>query len=119
MLRLATALSVLGLATIPIPSLGGSGLRGIVVRAPTAPACVKSALCSAPAKNTTLVFTNRSRVVRTQTDAKGRYRVGLAPGWWRVRTARAGVGSGIHPQRVQVAAARFRLVDFSIDTGIR
>jgi hypothetical protein len=119
MLRLATTLSVLGLATVPIPSLGASGLRGLVVRAPTAPVCAKSAPCSAPAGNTTLVFTKRSRVVRTRTDAKGHYRIALFPGWWTVRTAQVGIGAGIRPTRVRVAAARFRVVDFSIDTGIR
>jgi len=58
--------------------------------------------------------------VRTRTDSNGRYRVALAPGWWNVRTASAPrIGSGISPRTVRVFAARRRVVNFDIDTGIR
>jgi len=84
------------------------------------PVCREGVPCSAPAKNTPLIFFRQERIVRTRTDGTGRYRVALAPGWWNVRTAGAlRIGSGISPSRVRVFAARFRVVNFDIDTGIR
>jgi hypothetical protein len=44
----------------------------------------------------------------------------LAPGWWNVSTASAPrIGSGISPHTVRVFAARFRALNFDIDTGVR
>ena len=97
-----------------------SGLRGIVTRSPITPVCIEGVPCSAPAKNTPLVFFQPGRSVRTRTDSVGRYRVALAPGWWSVRTATfPRIGSGIDPHTVRVRAARFRIVNLDIDTGIR
>lgn len=97
-----------------------SGLRGVVTRSPITPVCIEGVPCSAPAKNTLLVFSRRGRSVRTRTDSIGRYRVALAPGWWSVRTATVPrIGSGIEPHTVRVFAARFRVVNLDIDTGIR
>jgi hypothetical protein len=97
-----------------------SGLRGLVTRSPTLPVCAAGTPCSAPAKNTTLVFSHGRRVVRTRTDATGHYRVTLAPGWWNVRTGTLPrIGRGIVPALVHVLAGKVRAVDFDIDTGIR
>ena len=97
-----------------------SGLRGVVTRSPITPVCMEGVPCSAPAKNTLLVFFRRERSVRTRTDSVGRYRVALAPGRWSVRTATVPrIGSGIEPHTVRVFAARFRAVNLDIDTGIR
>ena len=101
-------------------ALALSGLRGVVTRSPITPVCIEGVPCSAPAKNTPLVFFRRERSVRTRTDSIGRYRVALAPGWWSVRTATGPqIGSGIEPHTVRVFAARFRVVNLDIDTGIR
>ena len=76
--------------------------------------------CSAPANDTPLVFFRSGRSVKTRTDRVGRYRVALAPGWWKVSTVTVPrIGSGIEPHAVRVFAARFRVVDLDIDTGIR
>lgn len=97
-----------------------SGLQGVVTRSPITPVCIEGVPCSAPAKNTPLVFFRRERIVRTRTDSIGRYRVALAPGWWSVRTATVPrIGAGIEPHTVRVFAARFRVVNLDIDTGIR
>ena len=97
-----------------------SGLRGVVTRSPIMPVCMEGVPCSAPAKNTPLVFSQRGRSVRTRTDGLGRYRVALAPGWWSVATTIAPrLGSGIEPRAVRVFTARFRVVNLDIDTGIR
>ena len=67
-----------------------------------------------------LVFFRSGRSVKTRTDGLGRYRVGLAPGWWKVSTATVPrIGSGIEPHALRVFAARFRVVNLEIDTGIR
>jgi hypothetical protein len=112
------ALTVFGAASAHATE--ASGLRGHVTRSPITPVCVQGVPCSAPAKNTRLVFFRKARTIRTRTDERGRYRIALAPGWWNVRTATAPrIGSGISPTRVRVLAGRFRIVDFDIDTGIR
>jgi hypothetical protein len=101
-------------------AIATSGLRGIVTRSPITPVCVEGVSCSAPAKNTPLVFVRLGRSVRTQTDGVGRFRVALAPGWWKVSTTTVPrIGSRIEPHAVRVIAARFRVVNFDIDTGIR
>jgi hypothetical protein len=101
-------------------AIAPSGLRGVVTRSPITPVCRQGVPCSAPAKNTPLVFFRQGRSVRTRTDGVGRYRIVLAPGWWGVRTTTVPrVGSGIDPHTVRVVAARFRVVNLDIDTGIR
>ena len=121
--KFAVLIAVLGLLALGATSahaIAPSGLRGLVTRSPIMPVCMEGVPCSAPAKNTPLVFFRTGRSVRTQTDAAGHYRVALAPGWWSVRTARpVRIGSGISPTRVRVFADRFRVVNLDIDTGIR
>jgi len=100
---------------------GSSGLRGVVERAPIRPVCAAEEACSAPAKNVQLTFARAGyRSAVTRTDATGRYRVVLSPGSWEVRTTAAPkIGAGISPKSVRVYAGKFRVVDFTIDTGIR
>ncbi len=100
---------------------GSSGLRGIVERAPIRPVCAAEQECTAPAKNVQLTFVRTGhRSAVTRTDALGHYRVVLAPGTWAVQTTAAPkIGAGITPRSVRVYADRFRVVDFTIDTGIR
>jgi hypothetical protein len=98
-----------------------SGLRGLVTRGPIAPVCVAGQPCSEPAKNVTLVFSRYGRVVRrARTNDQGRYRVALAPGLYAVRLVpKPAIGRGLEPVRARVVRARFRRLDFPIDTGIR
>jgi hypothetical protein len=96
-----------------------SGLRGLVTRSPITPVCIEGVPCSAPARNTPLVFVRTASRVATRTDGTGHYRVPLAPGWWSVTTPTRHIGSGISPNRVRVLGSRFRAVDLDIDTGIR
>jgi hypothetical protein len=98
-----------------------SGLRGLVTRGPIVPVCAAGRPCSEPAKNVTLVFSRNGRVVRrARTNDQGRYRVALAPGLYAVRpTPKPSIGRGLEPGRARVVRARFRRLDFSIDTGIR
>ena len=121
--KCAVLIAALALVALDATSAHGvtpSGLRGLVTRSPIMPVCREGVPCSAPAKNTPLVFFRTGRSVRTRTDGTGHYRVALAPGWWNVRTTRPlQIGSGISPSRVRVFGARFRVVNLDIDTGIR
>jgi hypothetical protein len=117
---LIAALVPAALGATSTHAVAPSGLRGVVTRSPIMPVCMEGVPCSAPAKNTPLVFFRRGRSVRTRTNSVGRYRVALAPGWWSVRTATVRrLSSGIEPHTVRVFAARFRVVNLDIDTGIR
>jgi len=117
---LIAALVPMALGATSTHALPPSGLRGVVTRSPITPVCMEGVPCSAPGKNTPLVFFRSGRSVKTRTDGVGHYRVALAPGWWRVSTATVPrIGSGIEPHAVRVFAARFRVVNLDIDTGIR
>ena len=116
----ATALVLAALAASG--AAGGataSGLRGTVTRGPIVPVCKVGEPCDAPAAKVVLVFRRAGRVARTTTDAKGRYRITLAPGIWAISLTRTGLGNMIYPRQARVVAGAFRLVDLSIDTGIR
>jgi hypothetical protein len=116
----AIAIAAMTLGATSADAVTTSGLRGLVTRSPTKPVCTQGAPCSAPAKNTPLSFVRAGKVVKTRTDGTGHYRVSLAPGRWNVNTTFAPrIGSGIKPRAVSVFAARFRVVNFDIDTGIR
>ena len=118
--KCALAIAALALGATSARARPASELRGVVTRSPIMPVCMEGVPCSAPAKNTLIVFFRNGRFVRTLTDSSGRYRVALTPGWWNVRTAPVPrIGSGISPRVVRVLAARSRVVNFDIDTGIR
>ena len=117
---LIVALMTAALGATSTHAFAPSGLRGVVTRSPIMPVCMEGVPCSAPAKNTPLLFFRRGRSVTTRTDTLGRYRISLAPGWWSVRTTTVPrIGSGIEPHTVRVFAGRFRVVNLNIDTGIR
>jgi len=118
---LALAAAVVASSAGAATGTSSSGLRGLVTRGPITPVCVAGQPCSEPAKNVTLVFSRNGRVVRrVRTNDQGRYRVALTPGLYAVRlTPKPRIGRGLEPVRVRVMRARFRRVDFSIDTGIR
>ena len=120
-MRTLAALAVALLASSAGAATSSSGLRGLVTRGPIAPVCAAGQPCSEPAKDVTLVFSRNGRVVRrARTNDQGRYRVALVPGLYTVRlTPRPRIGRGLEPVRARVVRARFRRLDFSIDTGIR
>jgi hypothetical protein len=96
-----------------------AGLRGTVIRGPTAPVCRTGQSCSKPAARALVLLTRSGRpTVRVRTDAQGGYHVSLEPGAYRVTIPRR-EGMAILPRSAIVAAGRTRRVDFRIDTGIR
>jgi hypothetical protein len=96
-------------------------LAGTVTRGPITPVCAFEQPCDEPAANVTLLFTRNGTVVgRALTDKDGRYRVRLPAGTYVVRRPSAtSIDRKLEPNRVWVAAARTRRIDFSIETGIR
>jgi hypothetical protein len=117
----ALAAALLGAALAACGSAAGSptsGLRGTFTIGPLTPVCQESVPCDGPARKATLAFTRNGTTTRTRTDELGRYRIGLAAGWYAVRTS-VGLTHRPQPARVRVVAGRFRLVNFFADTGIR
>src|SRR3954447_6032721 len=120
-IRTAGAL-VLAAATAATACGGGSsatatraGLRGTVIRGPTAPVCRTGQSCSKPAAKALLLLTRSGRpALRIRTDAHGRYRASLEPGTYRVAIPRR-EGVAIAPRSAIVTVGRTRRVDFRID----
>jgi hypothetical protein len=116
------AIVVLALTGAAASAATPSGLYGTVTQGPTQPVCRPNIACSGPAAGVTLTFRRSNgtgAVARVRTSALGRYRIRLAPGVYTVRTNSKPFGVVPFPQRAWVATARFRRVDFEIDTGIR
>ena len=119
------AVGLVALAT-PMLSLGGapavtpaSGLRGLVLREPTAPVC-RDDPCEEPAPGVVLRFTRAGKVVaEVKTTSAGRYSVRLRAGSYGVKAPGRRVGTGLRPRIVQVPRGRIARVDFHLDTGIQ
>ena len=94
-----------------------SGLYGVVTRGPTTPVCRVDAPCTAPYANATLIFSRPGLARRVTTNAKGAYRIALAPGRWSLRVNNAHFGA--KPTTVWVPTGRYAKLNVSVDTGIR
>jgi hypothetical protein len=96
-----------------------SGLRGLVLRGPTAPVC-RTDSCEEPARGVVLRFTRAGKVVaEVKTTSAGRYSVRLRAGSYGVKAPGRRVGTGLTPRTVQVPRGRIARVDFHLDTGIQ
>jgi hypothetical protein len=94
-------------------------LHGTVTRGPITPVCQVGKPCDGPAAHTALFFIGVGKKWTTSTDAKGRYRIVLAPGTYSVRTDQKPFGRMTKPSTVRVLANQDRVVNLFIDTGIR
>jgi hypothetical protein len=110
------------LLLLPAASAGttGSGLYGVVKKGPIMPACRVGVPCDAPVK-VTLVFSRGGReVARVRTSEKGRYRVGLEPGFYDVRSSvRIGIQKLPRPHAIHVRSGHWDRINLFFDTGIR
>ena len=92
--------------------LAVSGVQGIVLRGPTKPTCSMTEPCDEPARGLELSFVRSGHVVaRVRVDARGHYRVLLAPGRYVVR--------GAQPSALVVRRGVVARRDLFVDTGIR
>ena len=94
-----------------------SGLTGVVTRGPVTPVCRAGEPCSKPYPHATLVFSRAGATKRAVTDAKGAYRIALAPGRYEVRVLRAQFGW--KPTTAVVPRGRYARLNVFVDTGIR
>jgi hypothetical protein len=113
------ALVVAGLASAtPSATPAPSGLYGLVKRGPVTPVCQVGVPCDEPAANATFLLIRKGKSTRVRTDARGHYRVRLAPGRYIIARPSWGPGS-IKPASARVPPGRFARVNIFIDTGIR
>jgi hypothetical protein len=109
------------LLALLLPAAAGSstaatGLRGHVTIGPLTPVCRAGTPCSGPARLVTLSFRHVFLVHKATTDASGNYRIALGSGSYLVTASK---GMSVRPVSVTVPAGGMRVVNFSIDTGIR
>ncbi|MGZ8694731.1 MAG: hypothetical protein ACXWYS_04760 [Gaiellaceae bacterium] len=116
----AALLLVLVAAALAAPATAStpSGLYGTVTRGPISPVCRVGVPCDGPAARAVFLLVRHGTTIKVRTDARGHYRVRLAPGRYTVRKPDWGPG-GIKPSSVAVPTARFARVNLFIDTGIR
>jgi hypothetical protein len=91
-------------------------LHGTVTIGPITPVCSAVTPCTKRAAHVTLTFSRPGHVLRTTTDASGRYRLSLPPGAWNLR---ASAGMSMRPAVIWVPRLTSVRRDFAIDTGIR
>jgi hypothetical protein len=113
------ALVVAGLASAsPAARQAPGGLYGKVTRGPITPVCQVGIPCDEPAAHATFLLVRNGKSTRVRTDARGNYRVRLAPGRYVISKPNWGPG-GIRPASARVPYGRFARVNLFIDTGIR
>lgn len=110
------AVIVAALLALSPGSTATTGLRGHVTIGPLTPVCRAGTPCSGPAKRVTLSFRHVFLVTKTVTDGLGNYRIGLGPGTYLVTASK---GRSVRPVSVTVVSGRMKIVNLSIDTGIR
>jgi hypothetical protein len=113
---------VASLLQLPAASAGttASGLYGVVKKRPVTPVCSVDIPCDAPVE-VTLVFSRGGReVARVRSSETGRYRIGLTPGFYDVRSSvRIGIQKLPKPHAVHVRAGHWDRINLFFDTGIR
>ena len=93
-------------------------LQGFVSIGPTSAACIGKPSCVKPAGHALLEFTRASpsSLAMAETDARGHYRLLIAPGTWMVR---ANKGLGTRPAKFIVRRVRAQTRNFRLDSGVR
>jgi hypothetical protein len=118
LLTIAAASSAAACGAQSSGKAGATGLYGRVLIEPATPTCSPGTSCGRPAPDFELVFLQDGRrVARATTDARGRYRVRLAPGRYAVRPE--GRRPRLDPATAAVPGGRFAKHDFTYDVGIR
>jgi hypothetical protein len=92
----------------------------VVKKGPITPVCRVGVPCDAPVQ-VTLVFSRGGReVARVRTTEKGRYRIGLEPGFYDVRSSvRIGIQKQPKPHALHVRPGHWDRINLFFDTGIR
>ena len=94
-------------------------LHGVVTIVPS-PNCHAGPSCVKPAAHLTLEFvrtrsTPNSALAMVTTDARGRYRVSLAPGTWMVKGIQGQIAT---PTKIAVRPVRTMTRNFTVSSGM-
>jgi|SRR5262245_58891838 len=127
-MKLLTVSTVLMLvtmfATFSLSQLQGgskSGIEGLITISPARPGPIRADQpASVPLANTTFVVENNGEAASFTTDDKGRFRVSLPPGHYKVslKGRRSTIGR-FGPFEVDVASGKMTNVQWECDSGIR
>jgi prealbumin domain-containing protein len=122
----ATALAFVTMAvcasTGQTPSVGESGIEGVITISPAQPGPTRAdAPGSMPLANATFVVENKNGDVTSfATDDQGRFRTSLPPGHYKVSLRGRKVGIGrFGPFEGDVFAGKMTKVQWECDSGIR
>jgi hypothetical protein len=95
-------------------------VTGAVLLDPAKPVCRRGEPCTRPLPHFTLAFWRGGVVAaRVATNDRGRYRIALAPGIYRVSHPHSAAGARLTPRRIWVPAAARATRSFRYDVGIR
>jgi len=98
----------------------GNGLYGVVKKGPIRPVCRVGVPCDAPVEVILVFSRGGHEVARVRTSEKGRYRVGLEPGFYDVRSSvRIGIQKLPRPHAIHVRLGHWDRINLFFDTGIR
>jgi Prealbumin-like fold domain len=103
------------------PSSAETGIEGVITISPTQPGPIRADTPgSQPLANTAFVVENEnSEVASFTTDDKGRFRISLPPGHYKVsRGKKHGIGH-FGPFEVDVVPGKMASVQWECDSGIR
>ncbi|MFL5766342.1 MAG: carboxypeptidase-like regulatory domain-containing protein [Actinomycetota bacterium] len=108
-----------GCAGSPGPGSGDAGVQGVVRVGPACPVQREGTSCPDRPLATELRFVQGSDVAATvRTGDDGRFRVGLAPGSYTIRSGKAGLPT-LRPVQVTVPPHAYTTVTLTFDSGIR
>ena len=104
------------------PSAGESGIEGVITISPANPGPIRAdALGSVPLANATFVVEkNNGEVTSFITDDKGRFRVSLPPGHYKIslKGRKTTIGR-FGPFEADVVSGKMTKVQWECDSGIR
>jgi Prealbumin-like fold domain len=110
------------ISTGQTPSAGESGIEGVITIGPVHPGPTRvDGVGSTPLANATFaVEKNNGEVTSFITDEKGRFRVSLPPGHYKIslKGRKSSIGS-FGPFEAEVAPGKMTNVQWECDTGIR
>jgi hypothetical protein len=123
-MKRAVTVAVLVAAMLAVPAMAGvidSGVSGTVTLGPTRPVCRVDEPCSRPYATRVVVRNANTgrRVAVVNSDDRGRFRVRLRPGAYRLRAAGGRPLPSCQAVSLRVHRHRFTRVTLDCDTGIR
>ena len=122
LIHVVAAIALLSGCTGDSQDLPATGLTGVVVRGPIQPVCQVDVPCEdAPFSATFAVYRGTGRVAQFRSDSLGAFRVGLAPGAYRIVPGPDApiLDPAGQAKDVEVGATGFTSVQLTFDTGIR